>query len=105
VHDTGAVNKRGGIKTAYIERSILPGDMTPEIHSAVKKDIPKNYNASENNSVQFAKKNCDPSEHVRSTYEARTEHVRSTYGARWENTAKVSSLELRNSNLLMEPLK
>ena len=34
---------------------------------------------------------------------ARTEHVRSTYGARWENTAKVSSLELRNSNLLMEP--
>ena len=102
MHDTGAVNKRRGIKTAYIEGSILPGDMTP---GAVKKDIPKNYYASANNSVQFAKKNCDPSEHVRSTYEARTEHVRSTYGARWENTAKVSSLELRNSNLLMEPLK
>ena len=105
MHATGAVNKRRGIKTACIECSILPGDMTPEIHSAVKKDIPKHYYASEDNSVQFAKKNCDPSEHVRSTYEARTEHVRSTYGARWENTAKVSSLELRKSNLLMEPLK
>ena len=81
------------------------GGHDPRNPQRCEKNIPKHYYANEDNSVQFAKKNCDPSEHVRSTYGARTEHVRGTYGARWENTAKVSSLELRNSNLLMEPLK